>query len=58
MLIMTEFTLRLRAGGEAKKFRDRYPWIYSNDIISDRRSKSLTLTRGSFCKLVDYEVVT
>jgi 23S rRNA (cytosine1962-C5)-methyltransferase len=56
MLIITEFTLRLRAGGEAKKFHYRYPWIYSNDIMSDRRSK--TLTPGSFCKLVDYEVIT
>ena len=50
---MTEFTLRLRAGVEAKKFRYGYPWIYSNDIISDRRSKALI--PGSFCKLVDYE---
>ena len=41
MLSMTEFTLRLRAGVEAKKFRYGYPWIYSNDIISDRRSKAL-----------------
>ena len=56
MLIMTEFTLRLRAGGEAKKFCCGYPWKYSNDIISDRRSKSST--SGSFCKLVDYEVIT
>ena len=53
MLSMTEFTLRLRAGVEAKKFRYGYPWIYSNDIISDRRSKALI--PGSFCKLVDYE---
>ena len=53
---MTELTLRLRAGGEAKKFRYGYPWISSNDIISDRRSKSLTT--GSFCKLVDYEDIT
>ena len=50
---MTEFTLRLRAGIEAKKFRYGYPWIHSNDIISDRRTKSLT--PGSFCKLVDYD---
>ena len=50
---MTEFTLRLRAGVETKKFRYGYPWIYSNDIISDRRSKALI--PGSFCKLVDYE---
>ena len=50
---MTEFTLRLKAGVETKKFRYGYPWIYSNDIISDRRSK--TLIPGSFCKLVDYE---
>ena len=50
---MTEFTLRVRAGVEAKKFRYGYPWIYSNDIISDRRSKALI--PGSFCKLVDYE---
>ena len=56
MLIMTEFTLRLRASGEAKKIRYGYPWIYSNDIIFYRRSKSLT--PGSFCKLVDYEVIT
>ena len=53
MLSMTEFTLRLRAGVETKKFRYGYPWIYSNDIISDRRSKALI--PGSFCKLVDYE---
>lgn len=53
MLNMTEFTLRLRAGVETKKFRYGYPWIYSNDIISDRRSKALI--PGSFCKLVDYE---
>ena len=50
---MTEFTLRLNAGVETKKFRYGYPWIYSNDIISDRRSKALI--PGSFCKLVDYE---
>jgi len=53
MLSMTKFTLRLRAGIEAKKFRYGYPWIYSNDIISDRRAKSLT--PGSFGKLVDYD---
>ena len=53
MLSMTEFTLRLRAGVETKKFRYGYPWIYSNDIISDRRSNALI--PGSFCKLVDYE---
>ena len=53
MLSMTEFTLRLRAGVETKKFRYGYPWIYSNDIISDRRSKALI--PGSLCKLVDYE---
>ena len=53
LLSMTEFTLRLSAGVEAKKFRYGYPWIYSNDIISDRRSKALI--PGSFCKLVDYE---
>ena len=49
---MTKFSVRLRAGIEAKKFRYEYPWIYSNDIISDRRTKSLT--PGSFGKLVDY----
>ena len=53
MRSMTEFTLRLRAGVETKKFRYGYPWIYSDDIISDRRSKALI--PGSFCKLVDYE---
>ena len=50
---MTKFAVRLRAGIEAKKFRYGYPWIYSNDIISDRRSKAII--PGSFCKLVDYE---
>ena len=50
---MTEFILRLRAGIEAKKFRYGYPWIYSNDIISDRRTKSIT--PGAFATLVDYD---
>ena len=49
---MTEFNLRLKASVEANKFRYGYPWIYSNEIISDRRTKSLL--PGSFCKLVDY----
>ena len=49
---MTEFNLRLKASVDANKFRYGYPWIYSNEIISDRRTKSLL--PGSFCKLVDY----
>ena len=49
---MTEFNLRLKASVDANKFRYGYPWIYSNEIISDRRTKSLV--PGSFCKLVDY----
>ena len=49
---MTEFNLRLKASVEANKFRYGYPWIYSNEIISDRRTKSLL--PGSFCTLVDY----
>ena len=53
ILSMTKFAVRLRAGIEAKKFRYGYPWIYSNDIISDRRTKSLT--PGSFATLVDYD---
>ena len=49
---MTEFYLRLKASVEANKFRYGYPWIYSNEIISDRRTKSLL--PGSFCTLIDY----
>lgn len=49
---MTEFNLRLKASVDASKFRYGYPWIYSNEIISDRRTKSLA--PGSFCKLADY----
>ena len=43
---MTEFNLRLKASVEANKFRYGYPWIYSNEIISDRRTKSLLPVRS------------
>ena len=43
---MTEFNLRLKASVDANKFRYGYPWIYSNEIISDRRTSHFCLVRS------------
>ncbi len=46
-------TIRLKPKIDARKFRYGYPWIYSNQIVSDRRTKSIQ--SGEIVALYDHE---
>lgn len=43
--------VRLKPKIEARKFRRGVPWVYANEVVTDRRTKALTA--GSIATLVD-----
>lgn len=38
----TQATVRLRPKTDARRIRFGYPWVYDNELVTDRRTKSLT----------------
>ena len=54
--IMTETTLptvRLRPKAEARAIRHGFPWVYADELVTDRRT--MTLAAGSIVMLEDAE---
>ncbi|PJE29941.1 SAM-dependent methyltransferase [Pseudooceanicola antarcticus] len=46
-------TIRLKPKGDARKIRHGFPWVYANELVTDRRTKALA--PGSVALLEDAE---
>ncbi|GAA0304241.1 RSP_2647 family RNA methyltransferase [Rhodovulum strictum] len=46
-------TVRLRPNAEARAIRHGFPWIYADELVTDRRTRALA--PGSFARLEDAE---
>jgi 23S rRNA (cytosine1962-C5)-methyltransferase len=52
--IMPDYpTIRLKPKAEARAIRHGFPWVFANEVVTDRRTRALTA--GSFAVLEDAE---
>ncbi|TVP95597.1 MAG: RlmI/RlmK family 23S rRNA methyltransferase, partial [Roseinatronobacter sp.] len=51
---MTDYpTIRLKPKAEARAIRHGFPWVFADEVVTDRRTRALTA--GSFAVLEDSE---